>query len=321
MEPIVMGIDVSKKTFDVALLRGERPKNGKFKNTPEGFTMLARWLKKEGVEGIHACMEATGTYGERLAEYLYEAGYVVSVVNPAKIKGFAQSELTRTKTDKADAALIARFCRAMRPEPWQPPAPEIKKLQALVRRLDELNGMLTQERNRLDTADEVVKPSISEVIKVLEARIEQVRRLIRDHIDQHPDLKSKRDLLETIPGIGPATSAMILAEFGDVARFQNAKRMASFCGLAPRHRQSGSSVRGKSTLSKTGSSRIRKALYMPAVVAMSCNPLIKRFRARLKESGKCSMVIIAAVMRKLIHIIYAVLKSGRPFDPAIGAAA
>ena len=321
MEPIVMGIDVSKKTFDVALLRGERPKNGKFKNTPEGFTMLERWLKKEGVEGIHACMEATGTYGERLAEYLYEAGYVVSVVNPAKIKGFAQSELTRTKTDKADAALIARFCRAMRPEPWQPPAPEIKKLQALVRRLDELNGMLTQERNRLDTADEVVKPSISEVIKVLEARIEQVRRLIRDHIDQHPDLKSKRDLLETIPGIGPATSAMILAEFGDVARFQNAKRMASFCGLAPRHRQSGSSVRGKSTLSKTGSSRIRKALYMPAVVAMSCNPLIKRFRARLKESGKCSMVIIAAVMRKLIHIIYAVLKSGRPFDPAIGAAA
>jgi len=201
MEPVV-GIDVSKKTFDVALLVGEKPKSGKFKNTPEGFVMFERWLKKEGTEGIHVCMEATGTYGEKLAEYLYEAGYVVSVVNPAKIKGFAQSELTRTKTDKADAALIARFCRAMRPEPWQPPAPETRKLQALVRRLDELNGMLTQERNRLDTADEVVKPSISEVIKVLETRIEQVRRLIRDHIDQHPDLKAKRDLLESIPGIG-----------------------------------------------------------------------------------------------------------------------
>ena len=114
---------------------------------------------------------------------------------------------------------------------------------------------------------------------------------------------------------------MILGEFGDVARFRNAKRMASFCGLAPRHRQSGSSVRGKSMLSKTGSSRIRKALYRPALVAMSHNPLIKSFCARLKECGKCSMVIIAAAMRKLVHIIYGVLKNGRPFDPAIGAAA
>jgi len=321
MEPAVAGIDVSKKTFDVALLRGDRPKNGRFKNTLDGFVMFGRWLRKEGVEGIHVCMEATGTYGEQLAEHLYEAGYVVSVVNPARIKGFAQSELTRTKTDKADAGLIARFCRAMRPEPWQPPTPEIRKLQALVRRLAELNGMLNQERNRLDTADDVVKPSIADVIKVLEEHIKHVRRLIRDHIDSDAALRGKRDLLESIPGIGPATSAMILGEFGDVARFRNAKRMASFCGLAPRHRQSGSSVRGKSMLSKTGSSRIRKALYMPALVAMSHNPLIRGFCARPREGGKCSMVIIAAAMRKLVHIIYGVLKNGRPFDPAIGAAA
>ena len=320
MEPVV-GIDVSKKTFDVALLRGEKPRSGKFKNTPEGFAMFERWLKKEGAEGIRVCMEATGTYGEKLAEYLYEAGYVVSVVNPAKIKGFAQSELTRTKTDKADAALIARFCRAMRPEPWQPAPPEVKELQSLVRRLDSLTMMLNQETNRLDVTDGVARDSIERTISHLNKEIATTRRLIKKHIDQHPDLKSKRDLLESIPGIGPATSAMILGEFGDIDRFQNAKCMASFCGLAPRHRQSGSSVRGKTILSKTGSSRIRKALFMPALSAIKYNPVIQAFRARLIASGKPRMVIVGAIMRKLIHIVYAVLKSRRPFNPAIGAAA
>jgi transposase len=321
MEATVVGIDISKKTFDVALLKGDRPKNGKFRNTPDGFAVFVRWLGKEGAEGAHVCMEATGTYGEGLATYLHDAGYVVSVVNPAKIKGFAQSELTRTKTDKADAGLIARFCRAMRPEPWQPPAPKTRRLLALVRRLDELNGMLNQEQNRLDTADDIVKPSIAEVIKLLEERIAELRRLIREYIDNDPDLRARRDLLETIPGIGPATSAMVLAEFGDVARFQNAKCMASFCGLTPRHRQSGTSVRGKSMLSKTGSARIRKALFMPALSAIKYNPVIRAFRTRLLANGKPRMIIVGAIMRKLVHIIYGILKSGRPFDPAIAGAA
>jgi transposase len=318
MEPTIVGIDIAKKKFDVALLLGEKTKSGAFHNTPAGFATFARWLTtRHGEERIHACMEATGTYGEELALYLYRAGHVVSVVNPAKIKGFAQSELSRTKTDKSDAALIARFCRAMRPEAWQPPAPEVKKLQALVRRLEELNGMLTQERNRLATADEVVRPSIEEVILVLQERINHLRGLISDHIDQNPKLRANRDLLQSIPGIGPTTSAIILAEFGDVERFGDARHMASFCGLTPRHRQSGSSVRGKSRLSKTGSSRIRKALYMPALVAMKHNPVVAALRERLKGYGKCNMVIVGAAMRKLVHIIFGVLKSARPFDATI----
>lgn len=321
MEPTIVGIDIAKKKFDVALPLGEKAKSGTFHNTPAGFAIFARWLTKHGVERTHVCMEATGTYGEELALYLYRAGHVVSVVNPAKIKGFAQGELSRTKTDKSDAALIARFCRAMKPEAWQPPAPEIKKLQALVRRVEELNGMLTQERNRLATANEVVKPSIEEVILLLQERIKHLRQLISEHIDGDPGLCSKRDLLESIPSIGPTTSAMILAEFGDVERFGDARHMASFCGLTPRHRQSGSSVRGKSRLSKTGSSRIRKALYMPALSAIRYNPVIIAFRKRLLANGKSRMVIVGAIMRKLVHIIFGVLRSGRPFDPAIAAAA
>ena len=321
MEPTIVGIDIAKKKFDVALPQGEKVKSGTFHNTAAGFDMFARWLTRHGVEHIHACMEATGTYGEELALYLHRTGHVVSVVNPAKIRGFAQSELSRTKTDKADAALIARFCRAMKPEAWQPPAPEVKELQSLVRRLESLNDMLTQERNRLPITEGMVRSSIERTISHLETEIQTTRCLIREHIDQYPGLRSKRDLLESIPGIGPATSAMILAEFGDVERFGDARHMASFCGLTPRHRQSGSSVRGKSRLSKTGSSRIRKALYMPALSAIRYNPVIAAFRARLLANGKPRMVIVAAIMRKLVHIIFGVLNGGRPFDPAIAAAA
>jgi len=320
-EPTVVGIDIAKRKFDVVLLSEGKEKSGTFQNTPGGFSMLARWLERYGASQVHACMEATGVYGDELARYLHGAGHVVSVVNPAKVKGFAQSELSRTKTDKADARLIARFCRTMRPEPWQPPAQHEKQLQALVHRAQSLKDMVSQERNRRETTEGPARASIERTIRHLEEELRITRELIRDHIDQHPDLRGKRELLESIPGIGPATSAMILAEFGDVMRFQDARRMAAFCGLTPRQRQSGSSVRGKTRLSKTGSARIRRALYMPALVAMRRNPAIAAFCERLRSYGKCPMVIVGAVMRKLIHIAFGVLKSGKPFDPALAMTA
>jgi len=321
MEPAILGIDIAKQKFDVALLVEQKVTTGKFANTSAGFGMLDRWLGKHGVERVHACLEATGTYGEALAEHLHRAGHVVSVVNPARIKGFAQSELCRIKTDKADAQLIARFCSVMKPAPWQPTAPEVKELQSLVRRLDALNEMLDQERNRLETADDIVKDSIERVIKHLQEEIKATRKLIRNHVDRHPDLRGKRDLLESIPGVGPGTSAMILAEFGDVSRFPDAASMASFCGLTPRHRQSGTSVRGRSMISKTGSSRIRKALFMPALAAIRHNPVIAALRTRLRTNGKHPMVIVCAIMRKLVCLAFGVLKSGRPFDPSIAGLA
>ena len=317
MEREVVGIDVSKKKFDVALLAGAKKKSKVFPNTSGGFASFNQWLARHGVEKAHACMEATGVYGDKLAAYLHQAGHVVSVVNPARIKGFAQGELSRTKTDKADAALIARFCASMRPDAWEPPAPGLKQLQALVRRLESLNDMLTQETNRLAVSEEVVRPSIEGVIGHLKEEIKKTRRMIREGVDNDPDLRGKRELLESIPGIGEVTSAMILAEFCGVERFDNARRMASFCGLAPRHHQSGSSVRGKSRMSKTGSSRIRRALFLPALVAMKYNPVVAAFCERLRGYGKPKMVIVGAAMRKLLHIVFGVLKNGRPFDPSL----
>jgi transposase len=207
----VVGVDIAKKKFDVALFM-----NGKFKhktclNKRQGFEELSQWLKRQGVERVRVCMEATGTYGDELATYMHDAGHTVSIVNPARIKGFAQRELLRTKNDKVDAALIARFCVAMTPEPWTPPPPEIRRLQSLVKRADALIVMLTQEQNRLGTAHETVESSIKEHIGYLDQEIEKLKRQIAEHINSDPDLKTKRDLLSSIPGIGEATIAVILS--------------------------------------------------------------------------------------------------------------
>lgn len=310
----VLGIDISKKSFDVALLlaNGKR-KNKKFSNDMEGFKALHNWLQEFEVHELHACMEATNVYGHALAEFLFDLGYAVSVINPARIKGFAQSELLRTKNDKQDAALIARFCVAMSPSLWQPDALNIRQLKAMVRRIDSLLEMKQQEVNRLDVAEALVRPEIQSHIDDLNSRIKRLRQDIQDHIDNDPDLKQQKDLLLSIPGIGEKTIATLLSYFSNINRFENAKKLASFCGVAPREFQSGSSVKGRGSMSKIGSAQIRKALFLPAMVAIRYNPTIIQMKERLTTQGKSKMVIIGAAMRKLIHVIFGVLKNNTPF--------
>lgn len=313
-QTVVIGIDISKRTFDLALLRNTRLKHKSFPNTPAGHAALVAWLHQQGVRQAHACLEATNVYGDALAETLFDHGYTVSLVNPARVKGFAQSELSRTKTDKADAGVIARFCLAMAPPPWVPDPQEIRELRALVRRLEALMAMRQQERNRLAVAAPVVAPTIQTHIDFLDRSIRETTQRIRQHIDQHPDLKHKKDLLLSIPGIGETTIHVVLSEFADIRRFRSAKCLAAFIGVAPRQRQSGSSVRGRTVLSKMGRGPLRKALFMPALVALRYNPVLKAMRERLLAAGKAKMAIVGAAMRKLVHLIYGVLKSGRPFD-------
>ena len=310
----VLGIDIAKATFKVALLRESKFKHKTFPNHQEGFKALTLWLTQHRAQQVHACMEATSHYSEPLAEYLFDQGMHVSVVNPARIKGYAQSELVRTKTDKTDAALIARFCAVMQPALWQPEPQEIRVLRAYVRRLDALIDMRQQERNRLEATDAVLADAIQSHIVYLEQDIQQTQQKINDHIDNHPHLKDKKQLLESIPGIGPATINVILSEFAQVQRFKNAKHLAAFIGVAPRLFESGTSVRGRTRMSKIGRSQLRKAFFMPAMVALRYNPIIKSFGERLRASGKTKMQVIGAAMRKLIHIVYGVLKNEMPFD-------
>jgi len=321
MSKIVLGIDVSKLKFDVALLlANDKFKHKKFDNKPTGFSQLIEWLEKyvSSTQELHICMEATGHYNEALATFLFDAGFKVSVVNPAQIKGFAYSKLARTKTDQADAKLIAGFCLAMNPKAWQPYPPHIRELQALIRRLEALQNMDAQEHNRMESASEAVLPSIMAIRDKLAEEIVSIKKRIRDHIDRNPDMRDKKMLLETIPGIGESTIAQILA-FMNVEAFENARQLAAFVGLNPKQRQSGSSVLGRSRLSKIGNANLRKAFYFPAIVATRFNPIIKSFSEKLRSNGKSKMVIIGAAMRKLVHIIYGVLKSHKPFNPALAA--
>ncbi|MGZ6230381.1 MAG: IS110 family RNA-guided transposase [Syntrophales bacterium] len=315
MSAPVLGIDIAKQRIEVALLVDGKVKNKSFKNTTEGFEALGLWLKKLGISQVQACLEATGNYGEDLAICLHEAGHSVSIVNPARIKGFAQSELIRTKTDKIDAGIIARFCLAMKPETWTPPSPEVRFLRALVRRADSLIDMLTQEKNRLGTAHESVIPLIKDHLGYLNKEIKKVRNQIANLIDQNPNLKQKKELLGSIPGVGKATIAVILSELDNLEKFNHVRELVAFIGLAPKETQSGSSIKGKPRLCKVGHVRLRKALYMPALVSIQCNPVMMAFYNRLKGKGKNGKVIVCAIMRKLVHIIFGILKSGRKFDP------
>jgi transposase len=315
MSAPVLGIDIAKQRVEVALLVDGKIKNKSFKNTVEGFEALALWLKKLGIPKVQACLEATGSYGEDLAIYLHEAGHPVSIVNPVRIKGFAQSELIRTKTDKIDAGIIARFCLAMKPETWIPPSPEVRVLRALVRRADSLIDMLTQEKNRLGTAHASVIPLIKDHMGYLNQEIKKVRNQIADLIDQNPNLRQKKELLVSIPGIGEATIAVILSELDNLEKFNHVRELVAFTGLAPKETLSGSSIKGKPRLCKVGHVRLRKALYMPALVSIQCNPVIMVFYNRLKARGKNGKVIVCAIMRKLAHIIFGILKSGKKFDP------
>jgi transposase len=316
----IIGINISKLKFDLCLLRDNgKLKHKVFPNTAAGFLQLSAWLEKQKVERVHACMEATGTYGEALATYLFDSGHVVSVVNPAIIKAYAQSHLARTKTDKADATLIARFCQERKPPGWHPLPTEVRELQALVRRLESLLEMHQMEVNRLEagTSAEQVRDSLTEHIAFLDEEIKRTTALIRQHIDQHPTLREQRQLLVTIPGIGETTAAKLLAEMLDVKLYKSARQLAAFAGLVPRLHESGSSIKRKARLSKIGAPRLRKALYFPAIAAIKYNPSIKALSVRLKERGLCPMQIIGAAMRKLVHLAYGVLKSGKPFDPTL----
>jgi transposase len=251
------------------------------------------------------------------AKAMHEAGYKVSLVNPALMRAFSQSQLKRTKIDKADAILIARFCNMHQPPPWTPTAPEVRELQALVRRVETLEGMRVMEENRLGAcvSSGPVRTSLEDHLGHLHQQIENTRRQIKNHIDQNPSLKVQAKLLESISGSGEATAALLLAELGNLAQFGNSRQVAAFAGLVPHIQHSGSSVRARSRLSKAGSPRLRKCLYFPAIVALPFNPVITAFGLRLSAAGKSKMLIVGAAMRKLLHLAYGVLKSRRAFDP------
>lgn len=322
---VVLGIDVAKAKLDVALqLADGKVRNKVVDNHHEGFITLTDWIAKHhrpaSHEKLHVCMEATGVYWEAVAEYLADQGHTVSVVNPAQIKAFGRSQLIRTKTDKVDARLIAAFCATHRPLAWVAPTANVRELRALIARRDALASMVTQEKNRLSVARHSVRADIEGHLTYLGKAMAEIDAAIGQKIDNDPDLKQQYALLDSVPGLGERTIPLLLSHYGGRDRFDCARQAVAFAGLDPRQHESGSSVRGKTRLSKIGHANIRRALYMPAMVVMTKTKWGKVFAKRLADNHKPPMVIIGALMRKIVMIAYSILKSNKPFNPALHGA-
>jgi transposase len=314
---LCVGIDIAKLKFDVALQVGSKWRTRVFDNNTTGFAACLKWAQSlAGHVPLHVCMEATGIYYEALAIYLVEHEIKVSVVNPFQIAQFAKATGERNKTDRQDAKTITRFAATQSPPAWQAPPEHTRVLRDLLRRLEGLLAMERQEKNRQAVSSAVVQTSIESMLAILAQQIQTVKVAIAEHIERHPDLREEAKRLDSIPGVGEATIALVLAELPADVR-EDVRRADAFTGLAPRRMESGTSVKGRSRLSKQGASRLRKGLYFPAIVACQHNPVVKAFYQRMLQNGLTKKQAVCAAMRKLLHLIIGVLKSGKPFDPSL----
>ena len=315
-----VGIDVSQHTLDACLLPAPagKPRTHSFANDDAGHAALAAWADEHaGGAAPGFCLESTGAYGEALACALANAGRHVAVVNPARIKYAGLMRGQGNKTDRADARLIAEYALRECPAAWQPPRPEVRELQALSRRRDDLRQLAAREKGRLAAPGltEAARKSITRTASFLEKEADRLQAQADALIAAADGLRADRELLQTIPGVGPVAAQTILAELPEPARFASAQQAAAYAGLAPREYRSGTSVRKRTRLSKAGNARLRKALYLPALTAARFNPLLKGFFERLVAAGKSKMAAVGACMRKLLMIAYGALKSRSPFDP------
>ncbi len=314
-----LGIDVSKDTLDIALLdsaTGEIITN-KVPNSIEGHQALQAWLHDHDVFEVHVCMEATGTYGDQVARYLYAQGHSISMLNPIQAKRFSQMQLKRNNTDQVDAILLAKLCQVSDIKLWEPLTSELQELKELVNARKSYIRERTSYKNRLNapSTSTAVKRSYEKHLEHLDQVIKELEQAIDDLIADNETLDEDISLIVSIPGISHITAASVVAEIGNIRRFDKCKHLVSFSGLAPGSKTSGTSVHHKLKMARFGKQSMRTLMYMPAISAKRHNPLIKPMVEKLEKAGKPTMVIIGAVMRKLMRLIYGVLKSRTPFDP------
>jgi transposase len=279
MSKPILGVDVSKLDLSLSLLIDNKQYQTKIENNQQGFKVFVKWLQKYKITQVTACMEATGRYGQSFADFLYHHNHEVSVVNPSCIQAFAKSKLSRHKTDAVDSVLIAEYASKNDLLLYIPKSQELQTLQDLYRCSQNLKAHYMQTQNYLENKEHL-SPSVSSIYgklaKPLMKAIHHIESEMDNLLTHTIALKNKVEYMQTIPGIGKTTAVAILAESPAIESFSNARQLAAYAGLTPKHRTSGTSVRGKSSISKIGSSKLRKALYFPAIVAKNHNPLFKK---------------------------------------------
>lgn len=305
-----IGIDVSKAKLDVHVLKDKR--DIQFDNSAEGIKECIELCR--AVEPEIIAMEATGGYEYLAAAGLCAEGFAVAVTNPRMIRDFAKALGKTAKTDKIDAMVIARFAANCQPLPQNRVSDNSRKLKALTARRQQLLDMRISESNRMAHAiDREIRRSIEKIIKIIESEIENIDRQIREHIDNMPQLKDKTEKLRSVPGIGDTTAAMLVSELPELGTF-NRREIAALVGVAPLNRDSGT-FRGK-RMTGGGRKDVRNRLFMPTLVAIRHNPVLRKYYQRLvNEEGKTKMVAIIAAMRKLLCTMNAMLKNNQNWEP------
>jgi transposase len=313
-----VGIDVAKAKLDVVVHLAEQRSHRVFANTAAGYAALHTWLASLPAQQVRICLEATGSYSDALADCLYAHGYPLSVLNPAVLVAYRKSEQVHSKTDKLDAELLARYAQDKQPRLWQPLPADVLALRHLLRYRADVQQMLGQERNRLEAnrLTDWSRAQVQQHVAHLQQSLLAAERQLKAHLKTSEHLAPLWQRLQTIPGIGWVTAAFLIALLGDVARFPRVGALVSLAGLALKQHDSGSSVHRRACLDRQGHSELRQVLYWCAITAMRTDPQFQAFAHRLAQRGKPNKVVIVAVMRKLLHIVYGVWKSQSDYDPS-----
>ncbi len=304
-----IGIDVAKQYFDLHGLKTGQDQ--RMENSTDGIMKCVAICNKIRPELI--AMEATGGYELTLATTLQAEGFAVAVVNPRRIRDFAKAAGQIAKTDRLDARIIAQFVATMEPVPNEQFSEHTQKLKALVARRSQLVGLHTAESNRLEHADgKEIRRSIAAVLKVIEAQLKTIDRQIAEYIENTPRLRQRSEILDSVPGIGPTTANMLVTELPELGQL-NRRQIAALVGVAPMARDSGT-FRGK-RMTGGGRKKIRSRLFIPTLVAVRHNPILRAYYNKLLMRGKCKMVALVAVMRKLICILNTMTKNNQEWNP------
>jgi transposase len=319
-KPAVAGVEISADVLVVAFDNGQL-RSSEFSNSAAGHQQMLRFMRRNATQ-VRVCMESTGLYGLDAALALHQQpGIEIMVANPRSVRHFGCAMMQRSKTDPIDARLLAEYARRMPFQPWQPPSLKGRQLCALSRAIHQLTEMNAMQKNRLHAAG-VTETTPKIVIRELERSLTQqqrsIQRLTREALQliaSDPQLQKRFDLLLSFPGIAETSALQLLGELVLLSPDCNVRQWVAYAGLDPRQYSSGKSVEKKVRISKVGNRHLRRALFMPALVAVRRNPQFRAYYRHLLAHGKFKMVALVAAMRKLLHGIYGVFQTLQPFDP------
>jgi len=307
-EAVCVGVDVAKSTLDVA--SSDSGETRQFANNDEGISQAVRYIS--GVKPSGIILEATGNLEMPLAAALQGGGLPVVVINPRQVRDFARATGALAKTDAIDARVLALFGARVKPEIRPLPDTKVREMRNLLTRRRQLIEMLTAEHNRLSQGDKDIRPSIENHIKWLEEALSEINDDLDRRIRLSPSWVEKDNLLKSVPGVGKVVSSSLLIELPELGKL-NRRKIASLVGVAPLNRDSGT-MRGRRTV-WGGRAKLRAVLYMAALVASRCNPIIAAFYQRLLDAGKVKKVALVACMRKLLTILNAILRTMAVWQP------